>query len=62
MCIMFYPMPSGLTLYWLTSTILGIVEQRVVKLQIKRMEARGAFAPEEEESEQRGNRQKFKRK
>lgn len=62
MCVMFYTMPSGLTLYWLTSTTLGIVEQRLVKLQIKRMEARGAFAPEEEETEKGSRQQKFKRK
>jgi membrane protein insertase Oxa1/YidC/SpoIIIJ len=61
MCVFFYGMASGLTLYWLTSTTLGIVEQRIVKLHIKRMEARGDFAPEEEETE-RGGRQKFKRK
>jgi YidC/Oxa1 family membrane protein insertase len=61
MCVMFYGMASGLTLYWLTSTTLGIAEQRMIKLQIKHMEARGAFAPEEEETE-RGGRQKFKRK
>jgi YidC/Oxa1 family membrane protein insertase len=62
MCIMFYPYASGLSLYWLTSTTLGIVEQRIVKLQIKRMEAHGAFAPEEEETEKGGRQQKFKRK
>ena len=61
MCVMFYPYASGLSLYWLTSTTSGIVEQRIVKLQIKHMEARGAFAPEEEETE-KGGRQKFKRK
>jgi YidC/Oxa1 family membrane protein insertase len=59
--VMFYPYASGLSLYWLTSTTLGIVEQRMIKLQIKHMEAHGAFAPEEEETE-RGGRQKFKRK
>ena len=61
MCVFFYGLPSGVTLYWLTSTTLGIVEQRIVKLQIKGMEARGAFALEEEETE-KGSRQKFKRK
>lgn len=61
MCVMFYAFASGLTLYWLTSTTLGIFEQRMIKLQIKHMEARGAFTPEEEEAE-RGGRQKFKRK
>ncbi|MGO8702390.1 MAG: membrane protein insertase YidC [Candidatus Brocadiia bacterium] len=61
MCVMFYGFASGVTLYWLTSTTLGIVEQRIVKMQIKRMEARGDFAPEEEEAE-KGGRQKFKRK
>ena len=61
MCVMFYPYASGLSLYWLISTTSGIIEQRIVKLQIKRMEARGAFAPEEEETE-KGGRQKFKRK
>jgi YidC/Oxa1 family membrane protein insertase len=61
MLVWFYSLPSGLTLYWLTSTTSGIIEQRIIKLQIKRMEAHGAFAPEEAESE-RGNRQKFKRR
>jgi YidC/Oxa1 family membrane protein insertase len=61
MCVMFYGLPSGLTLYWLTSTTSGIIEQRIIKLQIKRMEARGAFAPEEQETE-KSSRQKFKRK
>ena len=61
MCVLFYSFASGVTLYWLTSTTLGIVEQRIIKMQIKRLEARGAFAPEEEETE-KGGRQKFKRK
>ena len=43
---MFYGMASGLVLYWLTSTFLGIVEQKLIKLQIQRMEAHGAFAAE----------------
>lgn len=29
--IMFYNVPSGLTLYWFTSTLLGIVEQLLIK-------------------------------
>src|SRR3989339_164731 len=29
--IMFYSVPSGLTLYWFTSTLLGIVEQILIK-------------------------------
>jgi YidC/Oxa1 family membrane protein insertase len=29
--IMFYSVPSGLTLYWFTSTLLGIVEQLLIK-------------------------------
>jgi len=43
---MFYSMASGLVLYWLTSTFLSIVEQKLIKLEIQRMEARGAFAAE----------------
>jgi YidC/Oxa1 family membrane protein insertase len=61
MLVWFYSLPSGLTLYWLTSTTSGIIEQRIIKLQIKRMEARGTFAPEEAETE-RSSRQKFKRR
>jgi YidC/Oxa1 family membrane protein insertase len=29
--IMFYSVPSGLTLYWFTSTLLGIGEQILIK-------------------------------
>jgi len=46
---MLYGMASGLTLYWLTSTFLGILEQKWVKHQIEKMEAAGAFAAEEQE-------------
>ena len=47
--IMFYPMASGLVLYWLLFALLGIGEQRLIKGQIARMDAHGAFAAEEEE-------------
>jgi len=40
-----YGMASGLTLYWLTSTALGIVEQKLIKWQIQKKEERGEFAP-----------------
>lgn len=30
-CIFFYNVPSGLTLYWFVSTLLGIVEQLLIK-------------------------------
>ncbi len=39
-----YGMASGLTLYWLTSTFLGIIEQKLIKLQIQKKEERGEFA------------------
>lgn len=41
--VMFYGMAAGLTLYWLTSTFLGIIEQKIIKWQIRHLEARGAF-------------------
>ncbi len=34
---MLYNMPSGLTLYWFTSTLLGIVEQKIIKAQIGKL-------------------------
>ena len=37
--VMLYNMPSGLTLYWLTSTLLGIGEQYLIKKQLKRLSA-----------------------
>ena len=40
---MLYGMAAGLTLYWLTSTFLGILEQRLIKHQIRHMEASGHF-------------------
>ena len=57
----FYGMASGLVLYWLTSTFLGIVEQRLIKLQIRGMEARGAFAAETVAEEPEPIRRKPKR-
>ena len=41
--IMLYGSPSGLILYWFTSTFLGIFEQRFIKYQIQKMEERGGF-------------------
>ena len=32
-----YHMPSGLTLYWFTSTLLGIVEQKIIKAQLNKL-------------------------
>ncbi len=32
-----YNMPSGLTLYWFTSTLLGIVEQKIIKAQLNKL-------------------------
>lgn len=49
---MLYGMASGLTLYWLTSTSIGIVEQRWIKRQIATMDAEGAFAAEDDEVEE----------
>ena len=34
---MLYNMPSGLTLYWFPSTLLGIVEQKIIKAQIGKL-------------------------
>jgi len=50
--VLLYGMASGLTLYWLTSTSLGILEQRWIKSKIRKMEAEGAFAAEDVEVEQ----------
>jgi YidC/Oxa1 family membrane protein insertase len=47
--VMLYNMASGLTLYWLTSTFLGILEQKWIKSQIGVMETEGAFAAEDAE-------------
>ncbi len=46
-----YNMASGLTLYWLTSTFIGILEQKWIKHQLAKMEEEGAFAAEEAEVE-----------
>ena len=35
--VILYHMPSGLTLYWLTSTLLGIVEQKLIKAHVAKM-------------------------
>ena len=35
--VILYHMPSGLTLYWLTSTLLGIVEQKLIKARVAKM-------------------------
>ncbi len=40
---MLYSMPSGLTLYWLTSTFLGILEQKLIKIEIAKMDEHGDF-------------------
>ena len=36
--VILYHMPSGLTLYWLTSNLLGILEQKIIKRQLAKME------------------------
>ena len=46
-----YPMASGLVLYWLTSTFLGIIEQKLIKLEIARIETHGGFPDVAEELE-----------
>ena len=33
-----YRMPSGLTLYWFTSTLLGILEQKLIKAKLAKMD------------------------
>jgi len=42
---MLYSTASGLTLYWLTSTFFGILEQKYIKHQIARLEAEGKLGP-----------------
>jgi YidC/Oxa1 family membrane protein insertase len=41
--LMFYNLPSGLNLYFLTSNLLGMLEQYIIKKEIRRKEARGDF-------------------
>jgi YidC/Oxa1 family membrane protein insertase len=60
--VMLYNMASGLTLYWLTSTFLGILEQKWIKHQIAKMEAAGAFASEDKEVAEAQAAQKKKRR
>ena len=61
--IMLYGMASGLTLYWLTSTFLGILEQKWIKRQIAKLDAEGAFAAEDAEvAHAQPKRQRRKRK
>ncbi len=55
---MFYDMAAGLTLYWLTSTFLGIVEQKFIRMQIQRMEAAGKFTVAEAEPPARAARER----
>jgi YidC/Oxa1 family membrane protein insertase len=45
-----YSTPSGLTLYWTSSMFFGILEQRLIKWQIRRKEERGEFAAVEAEA------------
>jgi len=60
---MLYGMASGLTLYWLTSTFLGILEQKLIKLEIARMDERGEFPDVDAETNRaRTVRAKGKRK
>ena len=47
--VMLYGMASGLTLYWLTSTFLGIIEQKIIKHEIKKMDEHGDFPDVEAE-------------
>jgi len=37
--LLFYRFASGVVLYWLTSTFVGIIEQRLIKRSLARMEA-----------------------
>lgn len=59
----FYSFPSGLLLYFLTSSLLGIVEQRIIKLELKADKEREAEAEAEAQAvtqapfKQTGNRQ-----
>lgn len=55
---MFYDMAAGLTLYWLTSTFLGICEQKIIRVQIQHMEAAGHFTVSEEEPAAKSTRER----
>jgi len=51
---MLYSMASGLTLYWLTSTFLGILEQKLIKMELAKMEERGDLPDVAAEQAQKG--------
>jgi membrane protein insertase Oxa1/YidC/SpoIIIJ len=40
---MLYNTAAGLTLYWLVSTFVGLLEQKYIKHHIKKLEATGKF-------------------
>lgn len=41
--LMFYNLPSGLNLYFLTSNLLGVLEQYIIKKELRRREEAGEF-------------------
>ncbi len=43
--VFLYKFASGLTLYWLTSTFFGLIEQKIIKNQMARMDAEGGTGP-----------------
>jgi YidC/Oxa1 family membrane protein insertase len=57
-----YSVASGLTLYWLTSTFFGILEQRLIKWQIRVKEERGEFATVAAAAAEAPTRQKPRRR
>lgn len=44
MPVMFYYMPSGLTLYWMATNVFGIVESLIIRKQLREEKARRAAA------------------
>jgi len=44
---MLYGMASGLTLYWLTSTTIGIIEQRLIRRHIRKLDEKGELVKAE---------------
>ena len=43
--VFLYKFASGLTLYWLTSTFFGLIEQKIIKKQMEKMDAESRMGP-----------------
>jgi len=54
-----YNVPSGLVLYWTTSTTVGVIEQIIIRRHLKTLEDRGE-APAQLAVKGQGTKKKFK--